>query len=265
MILIGEKINASRREIREMIQERDANGLSELARSQTAAGVAFIDVNVGTGLGSREAEIVSMEWAIATIQQELDTPVCIDSSDPAVLEAGLKARSGRPTLINSAKAEEISLQQVVPLAKKYESPLVGLAMDETGIPKTVEGRLRACKKIATACDRHGVPLASVFFDPLVLPISTDVKQGLVTLQTLGRLKEKFPVAKTTMGLSNVSYGLPARARVNAAFLHMALFAGLDAAIMDPLDGELMWAVRTADVLLGKDRHCRRYTRAIRKL
>lgn len=264
MILIGENINATRRKIRAMIQERDAQGLSELAKRQEDTGVDYIDVNVGTGVGSREEEVLSVTWAIKTIQQTVYTPLCIDSSDPAVLEAGLKARNGRPSLINSAKAEKTSLEQSVSLSKDYNSPLVALAMDEAGIAKSMAGRLRACEKIAAACEKNGVPLSSVFFDPLVFPISTDVRQGLVTLKTLAGIKERFPMAKTIIGLSNVSYGLPARGRLNAAFLHMAVSVGLDAAILDPLDEELMWAVRTAEVLVGKDRHCRRYTRAFRK-
>ena len=137
-------------------------------------------------------------------------------------------------------------------------------MDENGIPKTVKDRLSACEKIAEACHRFGLSLDKVFFDPLVLPVSTDIQQGQVTLGTLTEIKETFPEAQTVMGLSNISYGLPNRAGLNSAFLHMAIFAGLDAAIMDPLDHQMMAAVKTAEVLVGKDRHCRRYTRAFRK-
>lgn len=263
MIVIGEKINASSPEIKIIIQERDGTKLLDFARKQVTAGSDYIDLNVGTGVGSREDEILSMEWAIDTIQKEMDIPLCVDSSDPLVLEAALKAREGRPSLINSAKADEGNLEQVVPLAKNYNTPLVALAMDEAGIPKTVKDRIRACEKIAVVCENYGVSLKSVLFDPLVLPISTDIKQGLVTLHTLMEVKKKFPTAKTVMGLSNISYGMPARTRLDKAFLHMAIFAGLDAAIMDPLDKELMDEVKTADVLIGKDRHCRRYTRAFR--
>lgn len=263
MVVIGEKINASSPEIKIIIQERDGTKLLDFARKQVTAGSDFIDLNVGTGVGSREDEIQSMKWAIYTIQKEIDIPLCVDSSDPPVLEAALKAREGRPSLINSTKADEGNLEQVVPLAKNYNTPLIALAMDEAGIPKTVKDRIRACEKIAVVCENYGVSLNSVFFDPLVLPISTDIEQGLVTLHTLMEVKKTFPAAKTVMGLSNVSYGLPARARLNAAFLHMAIFAGLDAAVMDPLDKELMDAVKTADVLVGKDRHCRRYTRTLR--
>lgn len=263
MLIIGEKINASIPAVRSIIQQRDEDKLMNLSQAQVNAGASHIDVNVGTGLGSREDEISDITWAIDTIQQKLEIPISIDSADPVVLEAGLKARDGRQSIINSTKAEDENLTDILPLAVHYRAPIVALAMDDKGIPKTVEDRLQASKKIAAFCKESGLPLDMVFFDPLVIPVSTDVKQGLVTLETLSAIKKAFPMAKTVIGLSNVSYGLPERTRLNAAFLHMAAFAGLDAVIMDPLIEELMGAVKTAEVLVGRDRHCRRYTRAFR--
>ena len=136
-------------------------------------------------------------------------------------------------------------------------------MDDTGIPETVQDRLHACEKVVTACERYGVPMENVFFDPLVMPISTGVTHGLVTLRAVTEIKNEFPEAKTVLGISNISYGLPARNRLNAAFLHTAIYAGLDAAILDPLVGHIMAEVTTAEVLVGKDRRCRHYTRAFR--
>ena len=264
MIIIGEKINASIPAAKTIIQKRDDKQLVKLAREQAAAGSAYIDVNVGTGEGSRDDEIVSMQWAVKIIQSKIDTPLCIDSADPLILEAALEALDGSASLINSAKAEDNSLKQIIPLAVHYNASLIALAMDEHGIPKTAQDRLAACEKIAEACHRFGLALDSVFFDPLVLPVSTDIQQGRVTLDTLAEIKKEFPTAKTVMGLSNVSYGLPKRAGLNVAFLHMAVYAGLDAAIMDPLDQQMVRAVKTAEVLAGKDRHCRRYTRSFRR-
>lgn len=264
MIIVGEKINATRASIKARIMEREAEGLLDLAAEQTRAGASYIDVNVATGVGTQQDEIAHMQWAVKSIASTVDTPLCVDSADPAVLEAGLEVMGERKALINSAKAEEETLERVVGLAARFKSPMVGLAMDESGIPPTVEGRLHACEQIAKECERQGVPLDMVFFDPLVLPVSTDITQGMVTLETIRQIKSRFQGAKTVMGLSNVSFGLPARARLNAAFLHMAVFAGLDAAIADPTDDELMAAVRTAEVLVGKDRHCRRFSRAFRR-
>jgi len=263
MIVIGEKINATRKAVKAIIQERDLDALLDLARRQAQGGAGYIDVNVGTGVGSVEDEMESMKWAVTAIQKEVDKPLCVDSADPAVLEAGLEAREGRPSMINSTKAEEGHLNRIVPLAARYEASLVGLTMDESGIPKTAGERIAAGEKIARACRSHGVPLENVLFDTLVMPVSTDITQGLVTLDTVRGIKERFPQAKTVLGVSNISYGLPARGRLNAAFLIMAVYAGLDAAIIDPLDEELMAAVKAAEVLAGKDRHCRKYLRAFR--
>ncbi len=264
MIVIGEKINATRTKVKEIIDNRDTDKLLDLAREQVKAGAGYIDVNVGTGTGTVQDEINSMQWAVSTIQSEIDKPLCIDSADPAVLEAGLTARDGMPSMVNSTKASDESLDSVVPIAARFSAPLVALVMNEKGIPKTVEERLDAGKKIASACDKHGLEMKNVYFDPLVIPISTDMNQGIITLDTVASLKKEFPEAKTVMGLSNISYGLPARATLNAAFLQMAVYAGLDAAIMDPMNDKLMEGVKTANALVGKDRHFRRFTKAFRK-
>lgn len=264
MIIVGEKINASRPEIKGVIEERDEDALLKLARMQAEAGANYIDVNVASGAGSAQDEAESMAWAVWTLVSGMDTPICIDSADPPVLEAGLTHKGDRPALLNSTKAEEEVLLPIVDLAARFGTPLVGLAMDESGIPDTVEGRIAACEKIADACKKASISYDMIYFDPLVLPVSTNARYGLVTLETVSRIKERFPGAKTVMGLSNVSFGLPNRSRVNRAFLHMALHAGLDAAIADPLDSEFMLDVKTAEVLLGRDRHCRRYLRSMRK-
>ena len=263
MIVIGEKINGSLSKVKAIIQDRNTQSLLDLARRQAEAGADYIDVNVATGERSAEEEVEAMHWAVKALQQEIDTPLCIDSADAQVLKAGLEARNGRPSLINSVNAEPQRLQQIIPLALHFEAPLVALAMDEKGIPPSVEGRLDACRTIAAACQKAGIPLEHIFFDPLVLPVSADTSQGMITLETLKAIKHEFVEAKCILGISNVSYGLPRRVMLNAAFLHMAVFAGLDAAILDPTDARIMAAVRTSEVLTGKDNHCRRYLRFLR--
>ncbi|MEA2109307.1 MAG: dihydropteroate synthase [Pseudomonadota bacterium] len=263
MIIIGEKINATLSAVKSIILNRETEKLISLAKEQAAAGADFIDVNVGTGVGSLEDEIKSIQWAIENIQEQVDTPICIDSADPKVMVAGLETLDNKTAMINSAKAEKSNLEKVLPLAAEHDSFLIALAMDEDGIPKTVEGRLKCCGTILNACEKHGVSIENVYIDPLVMPVSTDINSGMVTLKTLAAIKEQFPGTRTVTGLSNVSYGLPERHRVNIAFLLMCLSAGLDAAIVDPLDEELMAAVKTGEALVGKDRHCRRYMRAFR--
>lgn len=264
MIVIGEKINATRSAVREIIEQRRPDQLVALATDQANAGATYIDVNVGTGKGTQQDEIDAMQWAVTTLTASVEKPLCIDSADAAVLEAGLDAMQGRPAMINSTKADAKYLSAVLALAGRFEAPVVALAMDDKGIPETVSGRLRACRMIVEGCQEYNVPIASTFFDPLVLPVSTDARQGKVTLDTLAAIKTEFPSARTVMGLSNVSFGLPGRASLNAAFLQMALYAGLDAAIMDPLNAEMMQAARTGDALMGRDRHFRKYSRAFRK-
>jgi 5-methyltetrahydrofolate--homocysteine methyltransferase len=264
MITIAEKINATIPSVRKIIEQRDSEGLLDLARRQAGAGADYIDVNVGTGSGTREDEMKAMAWAVTTIQEEVETPLCIDSADPGVLEAGLQVRGERPALVNSTKASDKYLAAVVPLAREYGKPLVGLAMDEEGIPKSVEKRVTACRRIAEACDAEGIGPSSLFFDPLVLPVATDVSQGKVTLDTIAGIKEAIPEARTVMAVSNVSFGLPRRKIFNTAFLHMAVMAGLDAAILSVLDRELVGAAKTAEAILGRDRHCRKYSRFWRK-
>lgn len=264
MIIIGEKINATLAPVKPIILERNNTALLEMAQSQAAAGANFLDVNVGTGVGSQAEEVEAMKWAVETIQAEVEAPLCLDSADPEVLKAGLEANTRQPVMINSTSGEPEKLAGIVPLAAQYQTSLVALTMDEAGIPKTVDDRRRAAEKIVAACEKFGVPLDKVLFDPLVLPVSTDITYGMVTLKTIARLKEAYPEAKTVLGLSNISYGLPDRSRLNVAFLHMAIAFGLEAAIIDPLDQELMAAITTGEVLVGRDRHCRRYTRAFRK-
>lgn len=265
MITIAEKINATIPSVKEIIESRDQEKLLLIARSQAEAGADYIDINVGTGSGGQQEEIEAMQWAVSVIETEIDTPLCIDSADPEVLSAGLEKRGDKPALINSTKASDKYLDAVIPLAKKYGHPLVGLAMDEKGIPETVSKRVDACLKIANACEKEGVETEKLFFDPLVLPISTDIQQGKVTLETIIAIKREIPAVKTVMALSNISFGLPKRKIFNTAFLHMAIMAGLDGVIMNVLDKELVGAAKTAEAVMGKDRHCRKYARFWRNI
>lgn len=263
MKIIGEKINGTIPGLKEIIESRDEKEMLRLAILQAESGSDFIDVNVAVDSGGREEEVDAMRWAVSLIKSEVDKPLCIDSPDPEVIKAGLETY-GESCMINSAKAEEENLDAMIPMAVEHKASLVALAMDESGIPKTVGGRLEACARIASACGIHGLALEYVYFDPLVLPVGTDITQGMVTIETLQRIKNMYPEAKTTMGLSNVSFGLPERGRLNEAFLHMAICAGLDSAIMDPTNERMTRAVKTAEALVGSDRHCRKYMREFRK-
>lgn len=264
MIIIGENINATNKKVAEALERRDAVFFSDLARAQAEAGADFIDVNAGSGHGTRQENRQAMEWLVDTVQRATDKPLAIDSDDPGIIEAALARYRGEKLIINSVTAEPARLETIGPLAARRGAWLVALAMGAEGIPPTVEKRLDACQIIMEYLTGLGMPPEQVFFDPLVLPIAVDANQGQVTLQTIAQIKERYPKAKTVMGLSNISYGLPNRKLLNRSFLLMAAAAGLDGAILNPLDPKLMSVVRVADILTGRDPGCRAYLRAHRK-
>ena len=264
MLVIGEDINASNRSVAEALASLDEEFVANLARAQASAGADFIDVNAGIGHNSRLCEKETMEWLVEIVQSVTDKPLAIDSDSPDVIEAALRKYQGEQLIINSVTAEPTRLAAIGSLAAERQAWLVALAMGEEGIPDSVEQRLAACELIITHLTRLGMKVEQIFFDPLVLPIAVDASHGLVTLKTIEQIKSRYPGAKTVMGLSNISYGLPRRRLINRAFLLMAASAGLDAVILDPLDAKIMSVVKVADALLGKDPSCRGYLRAYRK-
>ncbi|TFH43521.1 MAG: methyltetrahydrofolate cobalamin methyltransferase [Chrysiogenales bacterium] len=264
MLIVGEKINASIKSVGQALLSKDEAFLINLAKDQVDAGADFIDVNAGVGEGSRENAITTMEWLINHVQRAVDKPLCIDSDDPAVLKAALNQYVGETVMINSVDAELARLDAIGPLAAERGALLVALVMKEGGIPRTVKERLEAADAIMTRLTRLGVREDQIYFDPLVLPISVDTGQGLVTLKTIEQIKARYPSAKTIMGLSNISFGLPSRGIVNRSFFLMAAAAGLDAAILNPLDKQLMSLVKVANMLSNRDPMCRGFIRAYRK-
>jgi len=264
LIVIGEKINASNKSVGEAISNKNQEFLENLAREQDAAGADFIDVNAGVGHGTWENPADAMAWLVDIVQAVTDKPLAIDSDTSAVIEAGLRKYVGETVMINSVNAEPDRLESIGVLAAERNASLVALVMGEGGIPATVEERLSAAESIMGHLIRLGVQEQQVFFDPLVLPISVDTNQGIVTLKTIEGLKSRYPSAKTVVGLSNISYGLPNRGMVNRAFLLMAASVGLDAAILNPLDAKMMSFIRVADMLTGNDPSCKGFIRAHRK-
>ncbi len=259
MIIIGEKINGTRQAVREAVNARDEGFIANLASEQAAAGADYIDVNVATGDG----EVEAIEWALGVVKGVTDRPPALDSADPAVLERGLELCGENRPFINSISGEAERLEGVLPLAVKYSCPVVALAMDESGIPETPESRLAVCRRIMDRALEAGLPAGDLYFDPLVLPVSADCDQGRVTIDTLRLIISELPGVKTVMGLSNVSFGLPLRTVVNRAMMAVAVYQGLDAAIIDPSDRGLIGAAYAAEALAGGDRYCRAYMKAFR--
>jgi len=262
MLIIGEKINASRKSVRDAVMERDVNFLQDLAKSQAESGADYIDVNISTERGG-DFDIESMELAVEKIQGVVDKPLSIDSPDAHIIEVGLR-KCHKKAMINSVTAEPGKLETILPLAKEFDAEIIALAIGEEGISSEAAGRLRACQKIAESAQKQGIVLGRLYFDPLAFTVSSDTSQGLVTLATLKGIKSRFPEAKTTLGLSNISFGLPGRSLINRSFLLMAMCAGLDSAIIDPLDKKLMSAIKAGEMLLGKDNYCMNYLKAYKK-
>ncbi|MFC2067825.1 dihydropteroate synthase [Chloroflexota bacterium] len=258
MLVIGENINGSSTSVSRAINNRDEEFIENLVKAQSDAGADFIDVNSG------RQETTTMEWLIKVIQATTDKPLAIDSDTPSVIEAALRNYSGDRLIINSVTAEPERLAAIGTLAAEKKAWLVALAMGEEGIPETVGQRLAACDVIMNYISRLGMSPGQILFDPLVLPISVDSNQGLITLETIKQIKSHYPTAKTVMGLSNISFGLPSRKLVNRAFMLMATYAGLDAVILNPLDTKMMSLIKIAEMLTGKDIFSRNYIRAYRK-
>jgi len=260
MLIIGEKINATLKSARKAIEERDTGFLQDLAKSQWEAGANYIDVNVSTDRGA-EFDKESMEWAVEKIQEVVDVPLSIDSPDPKIIEVGLRKAKGK-SMINSVTAEPDRMEGILPLAKEFDTEVISLAM-MGAIASEAGGRLEACEKIAESAQKYGVGLEKLYFDPLTLSVATDISQGIVTLDTLKGIKAEFPQAKTTMGLSNVSFGLPGRSLINRSFLLLAIYAGLDSAICDPRDKKLTSVIKAGEMLLGRDNYCLNYIKAFK--
>ncbi|UCD08851.1 MAG: dihydropteroate synthase [Dehalococcoidales bacterium] len=262
MLVIGEKINASNKAVGEAILNRDADFIVELAKAQDTAGADFIDVNAGNG-NNDVSGVESMKWLVNTIKAATEKPLAIDSDDPEIIEAGISVYGDGDLLINSVTAEFDRLNTIGPFAAQRNASLVALAMGAEGIPDNVKDRLDACETILNTLSGMGIEENNVYFDPLVLPVSVDSQQGKVTLDTIKEIKRRYPETNTVVGLSNISYGLPNRKLVNRAFLLMAAQAGLDAAIMDPLDKKMMSMKSIINLLSGKESSARAYMRAHR--
>ncbi len=259
MIIIGEKLNGTLKRTAAAIAARDAAFVQDLAQRQVAAGADYVDVNAGT---PPEREPEDLVWLVETVQAATDAPLCLDSANPAALTAAL-ARVARPPLINSISGEARRLEGVLPLVPGRACGVIALLLDDAGIPKDVEGRLAVARRILERTRAAGVPDEQVYVDPLAIAVSTRQDGALVALDTMRALRAECPAVRSSIGLSNISFGLPARSVINRTFLTLALAAGLDAAILDPLDAGLYSALLAAELVLGRDRFCRRYTGAFR--
>ena len=262
MLIIGERINSTRKGVRDMIAARNAGAILNEAASQAKAGAHFIDVNCAVTSGD---ELQDIEWVISVMQNAMpDVSVCIDSPDHLAIERALSVFKGTGRIIiNSITAEESRCAKILPLALKYGTKLIALTMGGSGMPDTAAERAAIAKSILGRVKAAGFPEEDLYFDPLVRPISTEPGQAKEFLDSIPLIKALGNV-KTICGLSNISFGLPNRSLINASFLAMAIERGIDAAIADPLDGRLMSSLSASRALLGLDEYCGDYIRAFRE-
>lgn len=253
-VVIGERINPTgKKHMQEALRTGDVNYLLKEAVNQSAAGAAVLDVNVGLG-GVDEA--AWMERAVSAIQGVCTCPLQLDTADPEALARGLRAYNGK-ALINSVSGKQEVMDQVFPLAKRYGGTVVALLLDEEGIPDTAEGRVAIARRIMAEAARYGIAKRDLVMDALTMTVSTGERNALVTLETLRRCREELGV-RTVLGVSNISFGLPQREKLAGPFLTLALGAGLDAAILNPLSEAMMDAWQAALTLTGRDKGCRAY-------
>lgn len=253
--VIGERINPTGR--KKLAAEMIAGNFDTVRRDaleQVALGALVLDVNAGvTAVNPNETEPPLLRQTIELVQSLVDVPLCIDSSVPAALKAGLEVARGRP-LVNSVTGEEDRLEIILPLIKKYNVPVIAISNDETGISEDPDVRFAVAKKIVERAMDYGIKPEDVVVDPLVMPIGAMGTAGQQVFRLVRRLREELKV-NTSCGASNISFGLPNRHGINAAFLPMAIASGMTSAIMNPCRPQEMAAVRAANVLMGTDAHC----------
>ena len=247
-VIIGERINPTgRKKFQELLRAGDLSTIAVDVESQVKGGADMLDVNMGVPLTDEPA---LLSKAIKMIQGITDLPICIDSSVIEALQAGLEAYEGK-ALVNSMTGEDDRMDLILPLIKKHNAAIIALTNDEIGIPATAAERIVITEKIIRAVEKHGISLDNLVIDPLAMTVGADPEAVKITLETIHLIREKFGL-NMTLGASNISFGLPNRHALNAAFLPAAMSHGLTCAVMDARTPAINEAVRAADLLLGMD-------------
>jgi len=261
MFIIGELINGMYQNIGRAIKEKDKAVIQKCALQQIKEGADALDVNCGPV--SRNP-ISDIQWLIESIQEITDRPLALDSSKPQVIESGLKVIKNK-AIINSTTADLEKLDVLIPLAKKFNTKLIGITISSKGIPQNKDQRLELAATIVATCVDNGFPIDDLYLDPIVLPVNVAQAQMKDILESIREFKIiSEPSPKTIVGLSNVSQGTSVRQLVNRTFLTMAVAYGIDAAILDPTDKDLMDALITAELIFNKHIYCDSYLEAYRK-
>lgn len=259
MIIIGEKINGTIPVIKEAIQKRDAALIADRAIKQTEAGANFIDVCAST---APEEEIKTLKWLIDVVQDATDTPLCIDSPNPHAIEAVFKY-ANKPGLINSISEEGDKCEILLPLLQGNTWEVVGLTCDDKGIPNDLETKLSITRSMVEKAGKYDITPDRIHIDPCVMALSTANNSMLNFAEEIREIKKIYPTIHVTGAISNISFGLPVRPLLNKTAMAFAIEAGMDSAVMDPLNRDLMGTIFATYALMGQDKHCRKYSRAFR--
>jgi cobalamin-dependent methionine synthase I len=257
MLIIGELINCTRKKVAEAAQTHDADFFRDLARKQVLAGAHVLDVN--GDLPDQEAEFLS--WLVDLVQEAVDVPLCLDSADPKALLKVLPACKQRP-MINSL-CDDPAHWAMLPSLKQYRPRVIALCTSGSGVPKGVDERVETASRLIDRLTAEGFGLDDIYVDPCVLPLATGT-HGKDLLVAVSKITTAYPGVHVSGGVSNVSFGLPLRKLLNESFLLLLMARGLDAAIVDPCDQQLMMNIIAAEALLGRDEHCKNYLRAYRE-
>jgi 5-methyltetrahydrofolate--homocysteine methyltransferase len=258
-VLIGERINPTgRKKLGEALIVGDIEMVRRDALAQVEAGAHILDVNVGYPGVDEPRMIVE---AIKAVMETVDAPICLDSANPAVMEAGLSVYTGK-MILSSVTAETEKMEAILPLASKHGTALVAMCMDEDGIPNSAEGRLAIARRIVDRAEALGIPRQDIIVDCACMAVATDPAAALITLETIRLVRAELG-CNITLGASNVSFGYPERKVLNAAFLPLAIAAGMNCPIVDPTVPEVARAIQAADVLLGKDEYGMNYIRSFK--
>ena len=257
--VIGERINTSRKRVNAAVADRDAEYIAEDVKKQQAAGASYIDVNAGARIGHERED---MKWLLEVINPIAEVPLCLDSPDPAILEMAY-GMVGTPPMINSISLEKERFDIMLPFLKGKECKIIALCMDDTGMPVSSEDIFQRGQQLVESLQSIDFKQNDIYIDPLVQPISTDTTKGNMVLDSVRKIKTQYPDVHITGGLSNISYGLPQRKIINRTFVTLMMHAGMDSAIIDPLDLDIMGVIRTADMLLGNDNYCMEFLKGVR--
>lgn len=247
-VIIGERINPTgRKDLLRELKEGNYDIVRSDALAQIEAGAKIIDVNAGVPGEDEEPILKDMMYAVMEVT---DAPLCIDTADNTALETALSIYEGK-ALINSVNGEEERLESVLPLVKEYDASVIGLCMDDDGIPATPDDRLKVAAKIIERADQYDISADRIIIDPLALTMGSDHNAGRISIETIEKVVKEFGV-NVTMGCSNISFGMPDRAVINSNFIAMSILAGMTAPITNPLEEEVVLAIKAADLVMGRD-------------